>query len=57
MNRFIFATEEEMGAAAAVAGALTASVTPDCPASILQEHGNCSLFLDEPAASQLPAES
>ncbi len=43
--------------AAAVAGALAASVTPDCPASILQEHGNCSLFLDKRAASQLPAES
>jgi len=43
--------------AAAVAGALTGSVTPDCPASILQEHGNCSLFLDEPAASQLPADA
>ncbi|UCD53473.1 MAG: glucosamine-6-phosphate deaminase, partial [Phycisphaerales bacterium] len=43
--------------ATAVAGALTGPVTPDCPASILQEHGNCSLFLDEPAASQLPADS
>ena len=40
--------------AAAVAGALAGAVTPDCPASILQEHKHCSIFLDKPAASQLP---
>ena len=39
--------------AAAVASALTGPVTPDCPASILQEHDNCAIFLDEAAASQL----
>lgn len=41
--------------AAAVAGALAGPVTPDCPASILQEHNRCSVFLDQPAAAQLPA--
>ncbi len=43
--------------AAAVAGALTGPVTPNCPASILQKHDNCAIFLDEPAASRLPTEA
>jgi len=43
--------------AAAVAGALTGPVTPGCPASILQEHKHCAIYLDEPAASQLPADA
>ena len=43
--------------ATAVAGALEGPVTPDCPASILQEHGNCVIFLDEPAAAQLSEEA
>ena len=28
-------------------------VSPDVPASILQRHDDCALFLDEPAASLL----
>jgi 6-phosphogluconolactonase/glucosamine-6-phosphate isomerase/deaminase len=31
-------------------------VTPGCPASIVQQHENCSVFLDEPAASLLSSE-
>lgn len=39
--------------AEAVVGAVEGAVTPEVPASILQEHGECGLFLDEPAASKL----
>lgn len=39
--------------AEAVKHALEGPVTPMWPASILQEHGHCTIFLDEPAASQL----
>lgn len=39
--------------AAAVAGAVGGPVVPDCPASILQQHENCVIFLDQPAAGQL----
>jgi glucosamine-6-phosphate deaminase len=39
--------------AAAVRDALTGPVTPLCPASILQQHLNCHLFLDPPAAQHL----
>ncbi len=37
----------------AVQGAVKGPVTPDVPASILQQHGNATLYLDEPAASSL----
>ena len=37
--------------AAAVKNATQGPVTPDVPASILQEHPDCRLFLDEAAAS------
>ena len=43
--------------AEAVKNALEGPVTPDCPASILQQHENCSIFLDEPAASMLSAQN
>jgi glucosamine-6-phosphate deaminase len=33
---------------------LQGKVTPECPASILQQHPNVSIFLDEEAASLLP---
>jgi len=39
--------------AEAVKNALEGQVTPMCPASILQQHGNCKLFLDAEAASLL----
>jgi len=39
--------------AEAVRNALEGPVTPECPSSILQQHGNCKVFLDEQAASLL----
>ncbi len=39
--------------AQAVQGAVEGPVTPDCPASILQQHANCTIYLDPPAASLL----
>jgi glucosamine-6-phosphate deaminase len=40
--------------AQAVKNALEGQVTPMCPASILQKHKNCTIFMDEEAASLLP---
>ena len=39
--------------AAAVKGTVEGPVTPDCPASIVQRHPDCTLFVDESAASEL----
>jgi glucosamine-6-phosphate deaminase len=39
--------------AAAVRGCLQGPVMPDCPASILQQHPDCHLFLDPESASLL----
>lgn len=39
--------------AAAVQAAVAGSVSPQLPASILQQHTQCTIFLDEPAASLL----
>jgi len=39
--------------AEAVKNALVGQVTPMCPASILQRHKNCKIFMDEQAASLL----
>ena len=39
--------------AAAVRDAVSGPVTSLCPASILQQHSNCHLFLDPPAAKHL----
>jgi len=39
--------------AEAVKNALEGQVTPMCPASILQRHKNCKIFMDEEAASLL----
>jgi glucosamine-6-phosphate deaminase len=39
--------------AKAVQGSVEGPVTPNCPGSMLQQHTNCSLLLDEPAASLL----
>lgn len=41
--------------AQAVRDTMTSLVGPDHPSTILREHGDCHLFLDEPAASLLPA--
>jgi glucosamine-6-phosphate deaminase len=39
--------------AVAVRGAIEGPLTPDCPASILQQHPDATVFLDPPAASLL----
>ncbi len=39
--------------AEAVKGAVQGQVSNMCPSSILQEHDNCTLYLDEAAASLL----
>jgi len=39
--------------AAAVHAAVAGSVSPQLPASILQQHAQCTIFLDEPAAAKL----
>jgi glucosamine-6-phosphate deaminase len=43
--------------AEAVKNALEGPVTPQCPASILRQHRNCHLFLDEPAAALLSSKA
>ena len=40
--------------AQAVANALHGPFTPDCPASLLQDHPDCRFFIDQEAASLLP---
>lgn len=49
----IIVTVPDERKAEAVKNALEGPVTPGCPASILQQHPNCVLFLDEPAAALL----
>jgi glucosamine-6-phosphate deaminase len=49
----IICTVPDERKATAVAGATQGAVTPEVPASILQEHGDCHLYLDAAAASQL----
>lgn len=39
--------------APAVKGAVEGEVTPSCPASLLQRHPDCTLFLDENSAAEL----
>ena len=39
--------------AAAVKGTVEGPVTPTCPASIVQRHADCTLYVDEAAASEL----
>ena len=39
----------------AVQGSVEGEVTPDVPASILQNHADTTLFLDKTAASKLSA--
>ena len=52
-SRRLIVTVPDERKAEAVKNALDGPVTPECPASVLQEHKDCSIFLDEPAASQL----
>jgi glucosamine-6-phosphate deaminase len=52
-SKEIVVTVPDERKAEAVRDALEGPVTPQCPASILQQHANCSIFLDEPAASLL----
>lgn len=52
-SRRLIVTVPDERKAEAVKNALEGPVRPQCPASILQEHKDCSIFLDEPAAAQL----
>jgi glucosamine-6-phosphate deaminase len=49
----LIVTVPDQRKAEAVKNALEGEVTPMCPASILQQHGNCKIFLDAEAASLL----
>jgi len=49
----IIVSVPEKRKAEAVKNALQGQVTPMCPASILQRHKNCKIFMDEEAASQI----
>jgi glucosamine-6-phosphate deaminase len=49
----LIVTVPEERKAGAVKNALEVKVTPMCPASILQKHGNCKIFMDTEAASLL----
>ncbi len=49
----IICTVPDERKAEAVRNAVEGDVTPDVPASILQRHEHCTLYLDEPAASRL----
>jgi glucosamine-6-phosphate deaminase len=55
-SRQLVVTVPDLRKARAVKEALEGPVTAQCPASVLQQHGNCSIFLDEPAASLLAGE-
>ncbi|MBP7050495.1 MAG: glucosamine-6-phosphate deaminase [Phycisphaerae bacterium] len=52
-SKLLVVTVPDMRKARAVKMALEGPVTSQCPASILREHENCSLFLDERSASLL----
>ena len=54
-SRTIVCSVPDERKAAAVRAAVEGPVTPDVPASILQEHADCTLMLDEAAASRLTA--
>ncbi len=51
--RAIVCTVPDARKAEAVRGAVEGPITPDVPASILQRHADCHLFLDPPAAALL----
>ena len=52
-SRAIICTVPDERKAEAVRNAVQGDVTPNVPASILQQHEHCTLFLDQPAASLL----
>lgn len=52
-SRAIICTVPDERKAQAVRNAVEGEVTPSVPASILQRHERCTLFLDQPAASLL----
>jgi glucosamine-6-phosphate deaminase len=52
-SRCLIVTVPDRRKAEAVKNALEGEVMPMCPASILQKHGNCKIFLDDGAASLL----
>ncbi len=52
-SRRIICTVPDERKSRAVACAVEGPVSPDCPASILQTHADCTLFLDREAASRL----
>ena len=52
-SKVIICSVSEERKAEAVRNAVEGPVTPDAPASILQQHPNCHLFLDREAASLL----
>ena len=56
-SRAIICTVPDERKAAAVRGAIEGEVTPQVPASILQRHKQCTLFLDKQAASLLSQSS
>jgi glucosamine-6-phosphate deaminase len=51
--RHIICSVPDARKAGAVQRAIEGPVTPDTPASILQEHSDIRLYLDEPSASLL----
>ena len=53
--RTMIVTVPDERKSAAVACAVEGPVSPDCPASILQRHTACELFLDKAAAARLSA--
>ena len=52
-SRSIICTVPDERKAGAVRNSVEGEVSPGVPASILQEHGDCELYIDEPAASLL----
>jgi len=56
-SRTIVCTVPDRRKAEAVKCTVDGPVSPDCPASIMQRHPDCALFLDEPAASLLSEET
>lgn len=52
-SKRLVVTVPDLRKAAAAQAAIEGPVTPDKPASILQQHGDCVIFLDPPAASRL----
>ena len=52
-SKIIICSVPDKRKASAVSKTITGEVTPSCPASILQKHPDCSLFLDSESASKI----